>query len=474
MAQAYRDLVTQNFLDRCEALLETVPPFVKDFFIYTEGKSRTARTRHAYLIDVIAFLKYECDVATGVPDLDVSEFPLEVLDLIRIQDIMDYQHHLLKIQFLEPASVKRKMSSLSMFFKFLASRECIHQNPMAGFEAPKLDRHRIITLDSELCAQLLDGVLANDRYKNEFINVAGTHYANVQTACRANQVSYDEVKEYAAAHNCTYPAALSHFLNCDVYEDYEIIDMPDDVKMTKEMFVLRNYAIIVVFLGTGLRVSELVGLDLGDIHWRDNMITTIKKGGADHEVFFGAEVEDALRLYIDGPSPDLSMLDRYENAAQLKIFCEQNRLKANIEGALKKAKIEYTDQMLRDINLAIASLSRCGRSGFINRKKKMAKADEKALFLSSHGTRMSVRSCELMIKEMVQTYLPDYDDKDIFSPHKLRATAATRILAQTNSISLASEQLGHSDVGITSRAYAEMLRRNRKEKIAELSLFGGF
>lgn len=64
---------------------------------------------------------------------------------------------------------------------------------------------------------------------------------------------------------------------------------------------------------------------------------------------------------------------------------------------------------------------------------------EETLFLSSRGTRMSVRTVELMIKDKVLAYLPDMKNKHKISPHKLRSTAATRLLPQTDDILLVSK-----------------------------------
>ena len=77
---------------------------------------------------------------------------------------------------------------------------------------------------------------------------------------------------------------------------------------------------------------------------------------------------------------------------------------------------------------------------------------------------------EVMIKEAVKTYLPDYDDKELFSPHKLRATCATRILAQTGDIELASTQLNHKSIAVTAAFYAELQKEKQKEKIKNLDI----
>jgi integrase len=75
-----------------------------------------------------------------------------------------------------------------------------------------------------------------------------------------------------------------------------------------------------------------------------------------------------------------------------------------------------------------------------------------------------------MIKEMVKTYLPEYDDKDRFSPHKLRATCATRILTQTGDIQLASTQLNHKGIAVTAAFYAELQKEQQKERVKNLDI----
>ena len=64
---------------------------------------------------------------------------------------------------------------------------------------------------------------------------------------------------------------------------------------------IRDIAIITLFLGTGVRVSECVGLDLKDVNFRENSIRIIRKGGNESILYFGSEVEKALLDYIEGP-----------------------------------------------------------------------------------------------------------------------------------------------------------------------------
>lgn len=412
MAYEYREETERQFENRIQEQLSNAPEYVKAFSEYIRGKSREARTRHAYIIDVMAFLRYERDVLPEYDKSDVKDIPLEVLDGIRIEDIEEYRTHLHTVQLLKTSSLKRNFSSLSLFFKFLSAKGCIDENPMDSFEAPVTNRHRIITLDASECTELLQGILRNDRFKSEFVNCGGIHYKDVVTAGSANKTAYSEILQYAEENNCSNVAALEKLLKKDVSEDYEIVDIPDDVRQNRERYVLRNYAIVRLFLGAGLRVSELVGLDLDDIDWKNGSLRLIAKGGDEHDVYFGEAVAEALLSYLETPAAE----------------------------------------------------ERSGRNG-LHPKKNCT-----AVFLSNRGTRMSVRLVETMIKEMVQTYLPDYQDKDVFTPHKLRATCATRILNQTGDIALAAEQLNHKSVTTTAAFYAQLQKKKQREVVQRLDV----
>ena len=70
---------------------------------------------------------------------------------------------------------------------------------------------------------------------------------------------------------------------------------------------IRDIAIITLFLGTGIRVSECVGLDITDINFRENSIRIVRKGGNESILYFGDEVEKALLDYIEGPRAMMAM-----------------------------------------------------------------------------------------------------------------------------------------------------------------------
>ena len=78
--------------------------------------------------------------------------------------------------------------------------------------------------------------------------------------------------------------------------------------------------------------------------------------------------------------------------------------------------------------------------------------DEKALFLSSRNKRMSVRTIEVMVKKYAKRTIAT---KKI-TPHRLRASFASKLYMDTSDIYLVAKSLGHVDVQTTSDHYANL------------------
>lgn len=62
---------------------------------------------------------------------------------------------------------------------------------------------------------------------------------------------------------------------------------------------LRDSAILTLFLGTGIRISELVGLNNEDIDFHNNSFVVTRKGGNKTILYFSEEVADALYKYLE-------------------------------------------------------------------------------------------------------------------------------------------------------------------------------
>ena len=349
-------------IEKADALLKGLPPYVRQFYNAKKGAKKEL-TRYAYVQDINAFLTY----LAPIHHQDVKTFSFEILGRLTAQDIDEYKNVLQKRY--ADASVKRKLASLSTFFKYLVLAGYVRSNPAMIIDWPTEDRKEIVHLNNEQTARLLNGILRNDKQICYLTEDGELKQSSVE--------GRDAVKGNAK----------------NKHVDYIVTDINETTRKRREKVRLRNFVITLLFLKTGIRVSELVSIDVDDINWHTTIIHVTGKGGKPRPVGIGEEI------------------------------------------LVKKMK-EYL----------------AGERKALTKKRPF----EKALFVYTRGERISVSQVESMIKEMVQTYLADDDNvrhKD-FSPHKLRSTCATRLLKETGNIKAVSDLLGHESIEITSRAYA--------------------
>ena len=97
---------------------------------------------------------------------------------------------------------------------------------------------------------------------------------------------------------------------------------------------IRDVAILTLLLGTGIRVSECVGLDIGDVDFRNNGIRILRKGGYEAVIYFGEEVEAALQDYLEERSHIIPQAG-HENALFLSLQNRRMSVRA-VENMVKK------------------------------------------------------------------------------------------------------------------------------------------
>lgn len=240
----YHDKLNRENIEKLRELLDTLPKFCKTFF---RGMNDTisSRTKIAYAYDLRVFFEFIMKNNSYCRQYAMTELPLEVLDMIGREDIEDYLEYLSLYKNGENEEVvndergkSRKLASLRSFYNYFFRNELISSNPPALVPMPKLHEKEIIRLEPDEVADLLDRV------------EAGT----------------DLTKKQLNYHNKT---------------------------------ALRDTALLTLLLGTGIRVSECVGLDINDIDWKNDRIKVRRKGGYEDVVYFGEEVHDALAAYMD-------------------------------------------------------------------------------------------------------------------------------------------------------------------------------
>lgn len=416
MSKEYKEQTVRRYEAQIENLLTDAPFYIRDFYEHMHNGRREITTQAAYIRDMLAYLGFIKDSVPDLKSVDTKKIPEDIFENLTVKDLNEYRAFLHDIKKISNASIKKKFAAISAFYKYMNIDNRIKNNPMKDFEQPAVNKKRIIKLDASMSSKLLDGILRNDLYL------------------------------------------------ADTLSGKRPLPIPEKVYVKREPLVLRNYAICCLFLGAGLRVSELVGLDLTDINFNQGSLNIIAKGGDEVQVYFGDDVEKALKTYINGSSSLSELSEKYKDKQDVLDWVKENAFAFNFYEIFRKKYPKEDEAFFKDMKVYAASVRRTGRSGFRPRRS------DKAVFLSSRGQRMTVRMVELMIKEMVQTYLPEYDDKDLFSPHKLRATCATRILTQTGDIQLASTQLNHKGIAVTAAFYAELQKEKQKDKVKSLDM----
>ena len=75
-------------------------------------------------------------------------------------------------------------------------------------------------------------------------------------------------------------------------------NMSGHMKIYHQNTNLRDVALLSLFLGTGIRISELVGLNVDDVDFSSNAFIVTRKGGNRTILYFPEEVADSLYAYV--------------------------------------------------------------------------------------------------------------------------------------------------------------------------------
>lgn len=242
MANSYHVALSKNYTVKIRALLAELPVLCGSFFRAIDSQT-SVLTRYAYAVDLRGFFQFaaqQSDLFAGqvIPSLTAAD--LEKVQAYHIElflsEVSFYQKG--DREWINQERAKaRKLSSLRSFFKFLHKQEYLPTNVAALVDIPKLSEKAIIRLEPNEVANLLD--LAEN-----------------------GEGLTDRQKAYHAS--------------------------------TK----LRDVAILTLFLGTGIRISELVGIDCTDIDFENNAFVVTRKGGNEDILHFGDEVHTALSDYL--------------------------------------------------------------------------------------------------------------------------------------------------------------------------------
>ncbi len=283
--QTYHQSTSNQNTVKLRELLKTMPSFCRDYFRGIEPTT-TAKTRIGYGYDIRTFFRFLLSENPSFKNAQMTDIRLSDLDQLQPVDIEEYLEYLKYYTYdgqvftNDERGIKRKFASLRSFFLYYQKRDLLRHNPTVVVDMPKLHDREIIRLDADEVSDLL-----------ELVEHGGDHLSGMK------KVYYEKNKQ-------------------------------------------RNIAIFTLFLGTGIRVSECVGLDIEDVDFKNNRIRIIRKGGKEEYVYFGEEVANALKSYITEERVHVKPREGHEHA----LFYSIQKRRISVQ-AIENLVNEYTSQI---------------------------------------------------------------------------------------------------------------------------------
>lgn len=340
----YHSKLQQRYTVKLRVLEKELPYFCTQFF-NAKANVLEKQSQYAYAMDFKIFFYFIRDYFSELNDIQIRDIKPEIFNKLSTHDLDAYLNYIELYEFEGDhrhngeTGKSRKLSSIRSLCKYLVKEHIINMNPAELVEMPKLHKKDIVVLNEEEKKRLLETI----KYR------LGMSEAQAK-------------------------------LNSHCY--------------------LRDYAIMMLFLGTGMRVSELVGLNINDINFKKNTARVIRKGGNTQHVYFSKQVANALKQYLYG-------------------------------------------------------------TGTGSRSSLVEDETEQALFISLKRNRLTARGVQKLIEKYSNITFSD-DPELKLHPHLFRKTYGTNLYLRTNDIKLVADQLGHSAISTTERHYVTTTEEHKK------------
>ena len=248
-------------INKTREILESLPSFVQEFFVGISLRTSTL-TRLGYAVDLKIFFDYL--IKRKFKTLKIDEITLHDIEKIEVLDIELFIEHL-SSYVLDGRKLKcgknaklRKLSAVRSFFKYFFKRDKLKKDVSSKIEMAGPKEQPIIKLEVDEIVKLLNSVESGENFGGR-------------------QQKYNENLR------------------------------------------IRDVAILTLFLGTGIRISELVGLDVNDIFLETNSFSVTRKGGGKSILYFSDEVLRALEAYLAWRNDKLKKKNIKEEALFLSL-----------------------------------------------------------------------------------------------------------------------------------------------------------
>ncbi len=263
----YTEKINLENKRKLQLLLKELPKFCSDFFRYLDTRNTSSRTRLSYGYDLRIFFEFIQENNPVYKNMSMHDIPISVLDEMTPIDIEEYLAYLSYYERKDGQAVtngekgkSRKLSAIRTMYNYYFKKEFIKTNAPSMIDTPKKHKGNIIRLDKDEVAELISAV------------------QNGENLTARQLASHQKIK-------------------------------------------YRDTAILTLLLGTGIRVSECVGLDVSDVSFKNSCMRVVRKGGNESTIYFGEEVSDALLDYLELEREGLAQkaLPGHENALFLSL-----------------------------------------------------------------------------------------------------------------------------------------------------------
>ena len=241
---SYEKERTRDVTLKLRSILDELPAFARQFFVASQD-TMTPLTRLNYARDIRIFFEFLTREIPAFASKSMREITLDDLRHLTVDDLYGFLDYLSLysnesdvFQENHERGKARKVAALRSFFKHYFRKGQLDKNVTELLDTPKLHEQPITRLSPDEAATLLDIVESGEGLTPQQLRY---HKRNVK----------------------------------------------------------RDLAIFTLFLTTGIRVSELVGMNVGDVDLRNNSFVVTRKGGARVVLYFDEEARNALEDYIE-------------------------------------------------------------------------------------------------------------------------------------------------------------------------------
>jgi len=265
----YRDEMDAKRILQIREITRSLPQACSDF-LRSIAISTSSLTRLAYAIDLNTFFRFLHNERIAFSEKDMILMDDRDLEKLTRSDIISYTEYLTyyfrytdddsvpnKIYVNHELSIKRKLCTVRSFYDYLFKNQRISSNVTELVPLPKVHEKPIIRLSKDEMVRMLELSQSGDQ-------------------------------------------------------------LTDRQQKFQKITAKRDYAILSLFLGTGIRVSECVGMNIGDVDLENNAFVVTRKGGNQVVLYFPPEVADALADYMEEREKAETLPD-HENALFLSL-----------------------------------------------------------------------------------------------------------------------------------------------------------